>query len=267
MENDNLIKYNVYVSTNVGKVRRENEDNFAVNTTIKSINSKNQNIRRKAISEPLMCSVFDGMGGESNGEEASEIAALVSVEFFKYIKKSGKFIEKCIDSFVGESSNEIIKAGNEKKVKRSGSTFAMAYCCDGIIKTFSLGDSRIYLYSNNFLRQISNDHTLAVKKYLANIYTMEEAKASPDKHKLTAFLGLDEEHRNKKAEHYPDIKLEQDEKLVICTDGLYDMCSDDEILEMLKNNDENLTANLVNKALEKGGEDNVTCMIIERAQK
>ena len=141
----------------------------------------------------------------------------------------------------------------------------MAYCCDGIIKTFSLGDSRIYLYSNNFLRQISNDHTLAVKKYLANIYTMEEAKASPDKHKLTAFLGLDEEHRNKKAEHYPDIKLEQDEKLVICTDGLYDMCSDDEILEMLKNNDENLTANLVNKALEKGGEDNVTCMIIERA--
>ena len=43
------------------------------------------------------------------------------------------------------------------------------------------------------------------------------------------------------------------------------MCSDDEILEMLKNNDENLTANLVNKALEKGGEDNVTCMIIERA--
>ena len=79
MENDNLIKYNVYVSTNVGKVRHENEDNFAVNTTIKSINSKNQNIRRKAISEPLMCSVFDGMGGESNGEEASEIAALVSV--------------------------------------------------------------------------------------------------------------------------------------------------------------------------------------------
>ena len=68
--------------------------------------------------------------------------------------------------------------------------------------SFSLGDSRIYLYRDGELNQISQDHTLAMRKYLANIYTKEEAEQSSDSHKLTLFLGVDINNNGLVAEKY-----------------------------------------------------------------
>lgn len=257
------MKYDVFVSTNVGYAMKNNEDNFAINTEIKPKGKNNLNLRGYGADEPMMCSVFDGMGGEANGDIASHICAVVAVEFFKYITNKNISAKKCINQFV-ENCNTLIQQNlKNNKTKRGGSTFVMSYFYDNKIQLFSLGDSRIYLLRDNHLTQISNDHTLAMKKYLANIYSWEEAEKSPDKHKLTQFLGVDMDECLVKAEVYQDIKLNKGDKLLLCSDGLYDMCMDYEIEKIMIDSSDKITSNLVKKALENGGQDNITCMVIE----
>ena len=62
MLNENSMKYNIYLSTNPGKVRKVNEDNFVINKTIKNNEKNSQNIKGNAIAEPLLCGVFDEIG-------------------------------------------------------------------------------------------------------------------------------------------------------------------------------------------------------------
>ena len=154
----------------------------------------------------------------------------------------------------------------ENRLKRGGTTFALAYICEEGVQLFSMGDSRIYLYRSGVLQRVSRDHTLAQKKYEANIFTKEEAEHSAESHMLTRFLGMDPESADYKAEVYAPIELNPGEKLLICSDGLYDMCTDDEIREIIISESETPTIRLVKAALENGGEDNVTCVIVELAE-
>ena len=261
---NNTPKYNVYVTTDTGAVRKNNEDSFAVNGTIKRPDDNRQNMRGLGFDEPLMCTVFDGMGGEAHGEVASETAALVAKSFYNFIAKDRKNIDDYINVFVNKCSQEIYTKLSCEKGSRGGCTFAMAYICDNKIKTYSVGDSRIYLYTDGTLKRISKDHTLAMKKYDANIYTWEEAESSNDSHKLTAYLGMDTSEKPLKPYAYDDIYLAEGDRLLICSDGLYDMCSEEEILSILRKDSDIISAKLANRAIDRGGVDNVTCIVIER---
>ena len=266
MLNENSMKYNIYLSTNPGKVRKVNEDNFVINKTIKNNDKPTQHIKGNEIDEPLLCGVFDGMGGEKGGFEASYISAVVACEYFDYLVKSNKPAEESISSYVANCNQLIRKFLSENKLNRGGSTFALAYLNNSEIHLFSMGDTRIYLFrSGNFIR-ISRDHTLANKKYEANIFTKEEAEASPESHMLTLFLGMNNDNNNAGAEVYNPVTLNKNDKLLICSDGLYDMCSDKEIADILSVPNQPYTIQLVNAALDKGGIDNITCMVIEATE-
>lgn len=259
-------KYNVYVSTDPGKVRANNEDNFIINSTFRNPEQKKQHLKGSSLPEPILCGVFDGMGGESAGMEASEAAAKTAVEYFKFLRKRRTFPQKTIHQYVDNSNQIIRRYMEENRLKRGGTTFALAYICEEGVQLFSMGDSRIYLYRSGVLQRVSRDHTLAQKKYEANIFTKEEAEHSAESHMLTRFLGMDPESADYKAEVYAPIELNPGEKLLICSDGLYDMCTDDEIREIIISESETPTIRLVKAALENGGEDNVTCVIVELAE-
>lgn len=259
-------KYNVYLSTNKGLVRSDNEDNYAINTVVRNLNDKEKNIRGLNGEQPLVCSVFDGMGGEAHGDLASKIAADCAVRLYKRLKNGTDSITKEIFSFVRESNDAIVTTIGSDDSSRGGSTFVSVVINRDIVYPFSLGDSRLYLYRNGTLTQITNDHTLAMKKYRANIYTLEEALSSSDSHKLTSFLGLDLGDGVLEPEVYTPFVLENNEKLLLCSDGLYDMCSDDEILQIMSSKSKTISLRLVDKAIENGGVDNVTCMVIERSE-
>lgn len=266
MLDENSMKYNIYLSTNPGKVRNINEDNFVINKTIKDNNTTSQNIKGNSINEPVLCGVFDGMGGEKGGFEASYISAVVAARYFDYLVNSQSQAEESIDSYVANCNRNIKNFLSKNKLNRGGSTFALAYLQNGEIHLFSMGDTRIYLLkSGNFIR-LSRDHTLANKKYEANIFTKEEAESSPENHMLTQFLGMSNDDNNIQAEVYNPIVLKKNEKLLICSDGLYDMCNDKEIAEILTVPNQPYSIQLVNAALDKGGVDNITCMVIEPAE-
>ncbi len=255
--------YNIYVSTDIGKVRKNNEDNFLVNTAMRPLEKEDLNLRGEGVGEPILCSVFDGMGGEASGEVASKICAEEGKELFKLISKSGLLLDESVDMYVTNANNKVTQEIENTLKRRGGSTFVMLYIKDDVASVYSLGDSRAYLYRDGKLVQITKDHTLAMKKYEANIYTLEEALASTDSHKLTSFIGVDMENQGLVSQKYEKITLKENDKILMCSDGLYDMCSDDEILRVLSRNSKTISYDLVEIALENGGVDNITCIVVE----
>lgn len=256
-------RYFVGVSTHPGSLRDENQDNFVINDVVKRDDDSEVNLRGGDISQPLVCGVFDGMGGEKNGGLASKICAEQSIAVYRALR-GGAPIEDTVCSFVQKSNDAVVEMLENSKMKRGGSTFVMAIMSDDKVYPYSLGDSRLYLYDGATLRQITNDHTLAMKKYYANIYTLEEAMESNDSHKLTSFLGVDFDNEGLRPAAYEPLTLHAGEKLLLCSDGLYDMCSDDEIFAVLKEGSDAVSLDLVEKAINNGGKDNVTCLVIER---
>lgn len=257
------MRYDVYLSSHPGKVRSGNEDNFAVNTVYRRLEDPKKNLEGTRLREPLFCAVFDGMGGEANGELASKLCAEVaSMIYFELSESSEVNVDGLVSSFVEKSNHAIVDMLESTHSKRGGSTFVMTVFYNKLVYPYSLGDSRIYLYRDKHLRQLSNDQTLAMKKLRANIITEEEALTSPDRHKLTSFLGVDVDAEGLVPQIYQPFVLGPGDKLLLCSDGLYDMCSDREMSKLMAKSPDEACLALVNAALDEGGEDNVTCIII-----
>ena len=256
-------KYNVYLSTNAGKVRAVNEDNFVINGITKDTKKSTENLKGKLLEQPVLCGVFDGMGGEKGGFEASDTAALVAAEYYKYLSLNKALPDDSIDDYVNNCNRLIKEMLAENNLTRGGTTFALAYFYNDSVYLYSMGDSRIYLYRSGILQRITRDHTLAQKKFEANIFTFEEAQNSSESHILTRHLGMDTDSPDYKAEYYRQISLAPDDKLLICSDGLYDMCGDKQIESILSDKGAPYSIELMKAALDNGGIDNITCMVIE----
>lgn len=256
----------VSIASNKGRVRYVNEDNFYAD--ILGIREVSELCGHKVLnhSDRYVFGVCDGMGGEQFGDAASEIAVRTMGEFSDRIKQSElKDLHNAVNAYAREANRRICRMAWERSADMSGSTFVMACVREDMVYPFSTGDSRIYYRSGSDLRQISEDQTVAAKKLRDNIYSEEEARLSPDAHKITAFLGVDSENIGLKALACEQLDLNRGEVL-LCSDGLTDMCTDKEILWMMqKYGDEFAAQRLVELALKNGGADNVTCMIIRKA--
>lgn len=255
--------YDVYLSTHPGKVRSGNEDNFAVNTVDRKPEDLKKNLEGDRLREPLCCAVFDGMGGEAHGEIASQLSAgIASLVYYELLRDGDISVDDLVRRFVTKSNRAIVDMLASTHSKRGGSTFVMAVMYNGVVYPYSIGDSRIYLFRDHHLSQISNDQTLAMKKLRANIITEEEALTGSDRHKLTSFLGADADDEGLEPQIYQPFVLRPDDKLLLCSDGLYDMCSDAQMERLLHDDPADACLGLMDAALENGGEDNITCILI-----
>ena len=260
-------KYRVFLTTHKGLVRDNNEDNFTINNVSKKLEYKNVSFVSEH-DEPVLAAVFDGMGGESKGEYASFISAKIAKGLYTAVRDSENVsMEELVNSYVQSANNEIRNFLEQNRCRTGGSTVVAAVIKNQMIFPFSLGDSRIYLLRDGVLSQVSKDQTLAMKKYEANIYTLEEAEKSLDSRKLTSFLGVDYYRQGLTPQLYEPVEMQPTDKLLLCSDGLYDELSLIEIQNIINNNPENPTLELVRAALNSGGNDNVTCVLIERVTK
>ena len=255
----------ISIATNKGSIRQDNEDNFTINGKGRPLSRNNLNINGKIAEDELfMLGVFDGMGGEELGEIASDIGSQFCGKLMdKLINADPEDYGKLMDDYVNAANYEICTRLKNNDSKRGGTTFAITFIKDNMIYPFSLGDSRIYLFTDGELRQITEDHTLAMKKYKANIYTLEEAQKSSDSHKLTLFLGVDVDGDGLSCEKYSPFPLPAGSMMLMCSDGLYDMCDNSTITRILSEHHERPAAALVKEAIRNGGIDNITCIIAD----
>lgn len=248
-----------------GKVRTNNEDNFFADGSCNPDPQNGGEVRiEKCRLKSHVFAVCDGMGGESFGEEASAIAVEAIKEYFPVMKKShGKELTSEVDHFVFTVNRRIRDMVEARKCRNSGTTLAMLCFQDGNAYPYYIGDSRIYLYNGYDLYALTKDQTLAAERLQFGFYTPEEAEMSNDRNKLMHFLGEDKKRKGMSATAQPPIKLKSGMRFLICSDGLTDMCSDLTLYEVLSVSGIDHARTLVDMAVDSGGVDNATAIVME----
>ncbi len=248
-----------------GKVRTNNEDNFFADGVCNPDPQQGGNIPvEKTKLRHHVFAVCDGMGGESYGEIASQIAVKTMKEHYAALKKAhGIRLEQAVNRFTTTVNNRICDMIAERQCGNSGTTLAMLCFQEDRAFPFYIGDSRIYLYDGFDLYALTKDQTLANQMLLRGVYTPEQAEMSYDRNKLLHFLGEDKDGRGLQATAQPPIQLQRGMRFLLCSDGLTDMCSDLTIYEIMSMPGVDYAQALVDTALEAGGSDNVTAIVIE----
>jgi protein phosphatase len=215
--------------------------------------------------------VADGMGGHLAGEVASRIAVeMISTSFQRWTSN-----ETPVEELYGEPDASLTVTGNYlsssirlanrvvyelareyDRYHGMGTTAAVIHVTPSLIVAANAGDSRIYLIRAGRLERLSRDHTVVSEQVESGMMTPEEAETSPLKHVLTRNLGSSEDVE---VEVY-EIEPSNGDRFVLCSDGVTDLVSDREILEMTRGEEDPqaLCRKLVQTALGRGGHDNTT---------
>lgn len=239
-----------YASTDVGKVREINEDSFYI--TEDSFNSVQ------------LFLLADGMGGCNAGEIASKLA-IKSAK--KYIENNFADTPKDRDSLIQlvgsslEYANMVVyeKALTNKEYSGMGTTLEICLIYNNRAYIGHIGDSRIYRIRKEFMRKLTQDHSYVQKLLQEGTITKEEAEHHPKKNMLMKALGC-----NAFAE--PDVMIKGFQKgdiIIICSDGLSNMVSQEEIYEIVRDNFETAPKELIERANQNGGLDNITIITIK----
>ncbi len=249
-----------------GKVRTNNEDNFFADGIVNPDpqNGGDITIDKIKVSSHIFA-VCDGMGGESYGEDASALAVETLKNHCQNIKKSKvNRLNQAVGDYTTDVNNRICDMIAERKCGNSGTTLAMLLFRNDHAYPFYIGDSRIYLYDGFDLYALTKDQTLAAAMLQNGVYTPEQAEMSYDRNKLIHFLGEDKDGKGLTATAQPPIALKKGMRFLLCSDGLTDMCSDLTLYEILSDPDQDDYAqSLVDMAIEAGGTDNITVIVIE----
>jgi len=265
------LRLKISVSTNIGHIRTNNEDNFYADgkKLTDGISDDFSTVYEEEITDTAVFAVCDGMGGESCGEVASAAAVKVLGKYRDLINGAENLKEQgsTVDAYAKAASRYINEKVAEAGGERGGTTLTLACIRERIITMYYLGDSRIYLLRDGVLTRLTRDHTVAYDMIDSSVLTEEEAEVSPDRHKLTMYLGIDEDTDGVRAGFAGSYTLTEGDRYLMCTDGLNEMCSTEEIKSVLAAADRNTARSLVESALENGGRDNVTCLVIEVVSK
>lgn len=255
------------VVSDVGCVRPNNEDNYVLGRYMNVDSSDHSEVSFYCSNSTgvwQFAGVFDGMGGGEMGELASRDAASI---FLKAVDRlngasSKTEVDLCLRKAFLEANNQIVALHKEYKIIGTTGT---VLCSNGVeFKIYHLGDSRAYLTREDELLQLTKDQTLAQMKMEVGMYREDDPTAEADKHKLTEYIGRDWTRENIKPVESHWIPIQAGDGVLLCSDGLYDMCANEEIASILRDSTtiKEKTAALVQKAVSRGGEDNITCAVV-----
>lgn len=260
---------NLTAITDVGNIRKNNEDNFIV---CQDLTTENWFIPQDG-SEPFelgklgsLMVVADGMGGMNAGEVASDIAVKTVREFFapgnltQDLVNNPTYILQYLKQVIIEADNRIkAKSREDESTSGMGTTIVISWILEDMAFIAWCGDSRAYSYHpNTGLRQLSKDHSYVQELVDSGKLKPELAFDHPDSNIITSSLG----DLSKPAA--PDVvtsNLHEGEIILLCSDGLCGMLRDNEIEQIIQSCYHDLTLckkNLIEGALAAGGHDNVT---------
>lgn len=245
--------------THAGKVRANNEDNFYLNGHIrKDPAQKEATSRFTGRSNAFLAAVADGMGGQEYGE----VASLLAVKVLRpcALQQVKQYAQACIEQANNQICIEIEKNGG----RRMGSTLTALYIDKGKAVCCNIGDSRCYLLRDGHLHQLSTDHNKAGRLVELGVLTPEQAARHPSRHELTQHLGIYPAEMVIQPAFSEPLELEPEDCFLLCSDGLTDMVPEEEIAAALsgENTPEKIVKELVDRALENGGRDNVTVLVL-----
>ena len=264
----NVIKVSAFGASDVGRVRKNNEDNSVICNLTTGEVGFTLSVRNHILgNRGSLFMVADGMGGEASGEVASQICTLtVPKRFYENLKSSGQVGETNYVLLLQESieyANQVIhqKAQEDPLYRGMGTTATVAALFGTRLFVAQVGDSRAYLIRNGELTQLTRDQTFL--NYLKEIGVEVPADQEKDSRRsiLTQAVGSSESLHVK----VTYTKVHQGDILLLCSDGLYNMVPAPDILASVESSDSlpKKCQSLIDKANAKGGSDNITVVMAE----
>jgi len=230
--------------TDVGRVRRSNEDSLGL------------------FPELNLYIVADGMGGHAAGEVASKMAVDAIKEFLTSPEITQQSQESQLARAISYANQKIYQAGEHDPALSGMGTTVVAVLAQPMETIIAfVGDSRVYLQQNNKIEQLTQDHSLVNEYVRKGLLTVEAAERHPLKHVISRALGTNAAVQVETIHRTPapgDI-------LLLCSDGLSNKLNLQEMNTILTETAGNLEKAgnlLVQKANDKGGEDNITAVLV-----
>ena len=245
--------------TDKGLFRSNNEDRFGI------------------FKDPMLLIVADGMGGHAAGEIASQIAVDTTFDQIKKFYTSEQKISGVFDPKLSEEAKQLsaaIRAANQviylaaqdnKAWRGMGTTIAAVWLTSLKRALIAhVGDSRVYLVRDKTIRQLTRDHSIIGEQIQQGLLTQEEARDSQIKNFITRALG----HRQEVEVDVAELTIQPDDILLLCTDGLNSMVSDEEILSIVSQEKElaEKCDKLIEQANQNGGRDNTAVILAQSSQ-
>lgn len=206
--------------------------------------------------------VADGMGGYQHGEVASRLAIDTVSRTFQ--DQAGPDTALVLKQAFRRANQAIFQQGaNDSGEGSMGTTLVVAAIRGKYATIANVGDSRAYLVRANRLTQITRDHSLVAEQVARGAMPAEQARLSPQRNILTQALGSRDKLDTKMPNVFELVLLPED-RLLLCTDGFYDVVSDDDLQSVVLSHDAEAAADeLVKLAVERGTSDNVTAIVAE----
>mgnify|MGYP001120715057 FL=1 len=241
--------------TDVGLQRHENQDTFAV--------------ERGAADGQLIAVVCDGMGGANAGNVASRFAAQ------SFIESAGDALSGTLDETARQNlltqalkqANETVfsLAGRQPEFRGMGTTLVAALIQGDCATVINVGDSRAYRFDGEAMHQISEDHSYVEEMRRRGKITEADARTHPQKNLITRAVGVEPYVEGDLFE----VRLNEKDMLLLCSDGLTGMAEDSRIAEVLATAPTLELAGdaLLQLALDGGGRDNITVALFTLGKK
>lgn len=229
--------FTIVTRTDVGKVRANNEDSV--------------------IECGRLCGVADGMGGHQAGETASAAARDGLIAQLRDKEPDPVLLQKAVKAV---NRRIFIRAQEDEKLRGMGTTVSVIWLGDVQAYIAHVGDSRVYRLQDGEFKQITDDHSLVGELVRAGVITEEQALSHPMRNVITRAVGT---------EGGVDVDLlsvvrKPGDVWLICSDGLYDMVSNDKMAEILREHPVEEAADLLlQAALDAGGSDNVSIVLLQ----
>lgn len=238
--------------TDMGRTRPINEDNFYVS----------EYVSRPGV---IYAIVADGMGGHNAGETASEVAVSEISGFINQYYSKELPPEQIKDMLIAaiNNANKTVYESSQKNPAFSGmgTTVTACFYCAGRVTVAHVGDSRLYVLRDDVFHKITQDHSLVAELLANGQITPEQARNHPQKNVITRAVGTEPDTE---VDIY-EFEVKPKDIILLCTDGLSNMLSDNRMKEIIKGTKkmEEAAEKLVDAANEEGGFDNITAVLLE----
>ncbi len=231
-----------YTVTHKGNVRKENEDSLYISGD----------------KLPIFAAVADGMGGHKAGKLASENAVGYIDE---YVKSGGEIMSsEDLKLFAeGISDKVYLLSTQDPDYESMGTTICLVSLDKSGLLCAHIGDSRVYVLSKDGLRTITKDHSYVQMLLDMGVIDTEEAKVHPYRNVITRAVGMEEVEAD-----ICHTDIAPGDCILLCSDGLIRHITDEEIEELLLKMELKDAGDLMlSRALERGGSDNITIVILK----
>ncbi len=239
----------IWQKTDQGAVRKENQDICAA----------------EQLDQYTLAVVCDGMGGARAGALASSLAAGAFLEALRGMLRPGQDITAVAQA--GEAAvakaNHIVyeRSREDKECRGMGTTLVAAVCAGPQATIFNVGDSRAYRINESGICAVTRDHSVVQDMLENGDITEEEARRHPNRNLITRALGTEREVLCDVFQ----LSLSKDDSLLLCSDGLVNTVSDQEMLyEVIHGEPRNTCLDrLMEIAIDRGAPDNVTMILMQ----